>query len=320
MNLVEISVVIPCYNEELVISESYRRLSKVMGQIGVTYELIFINDGSLDKTETLLKEIAKLDTSVKVITFSKNFGHQNAVSAGLKYCIGNLAVIIDADLQDPPEVIPEMLKICKEENANVVYGVRKLRKGESTFKLLTAKIFYRLMNRLSEVKIPVDTGDFRLIDRTIIDNFNQLKEKNKYIRGLISWFGYKQCPFYYIREERFAGETKFPFKKMFLFATNSMLYFSKKPLKIATIAGIFCIGLGLIYVLLNLIYLFFGLRTMVTGWTSLIVIIVFFGGIQLLTIGVLGQYVGILFDEIKDRPEFIVSNTINIDMKNDERN
>ena len=316
-NEIEISVVIPCYNEELVICESYKRLTNVMKQIEKTYELIFINDGSSDKTEKILENIAKTDSSLKIISFSKNFGHQNAVTAGLNKCIGNLAVIIDADLQDPPEVIPEMLRICKEENANVVYGVRKFRKGESIFKLLTAKIFYRLMNRLSEVYIPIDTGDFKLIDRNIIDNFNKLHEKNKYIRGLISWFGYKQCPIYYIRDERFAGKTKFSFNKMFLFATNGLLYFSSKPLKLATLIGFFSICLGLIYLLLNLIYLFSGLKTMVSGWTSLIVVIIFFGGIQLLTIGVLGQYVGILFDEIKDRPEYIVSRTINME-KQDE--
>lgn len=315
---VDLSIIIPCYNEELVINESYQRLSEVLRKIGRSYELLFINDGSADKTEMILEGLAKTDSAVKVISFSKNFGHQNAVSAGLKYCSGNFAVIIDADLQDPPEVIPEMLKIQEAEQANVVYGVRQSRKGESRFKLLTAKLFYRLLNRISEVQIPIDTGDFRLVDRNIIDNFNRLKEKNKYIRGLISWFGYKQCPIYYARQERFAGETKYPFKKMLRFATNSMLYFSKKPLKIASVAGLICIGLGVAYLLLNLYYWFFHLRTMVTGWTSLVVIIVFFGGIQLLTIGVLGQYIGILFDEIKDRPEYIVSRTINTRNKNND--
>ena len=318
-NKIELSVIIPCYNEELVISESYKRLTVVLKQTGKSYELLFVNDGSADKTESILATLAETDPAVKVISFSKNFGHQPAVSAGLKYCVGELAVIIDADLQDPPEVILEMLRIQNEEKANVVYGVRKHRKGESAFKLLTAKIFYRLLNRMSEVQIPVDTGDFRLVDRNIIDNFNNLKEKNKYIRGLISWFGFKQVPVYYNRDERFAGETKFPFKKMFRFATNSLLYFSRKPLKIASVVGMICIGLGLFYLLLNLYYWFFHLRTMVTGWTSLVVIIVFFGGIQLLTIGVLGQYIGILFDEIKDRPEFLVSRTINTEKLKDDK-
>jgi len=311
--MIEISIVIPCYNEELVIVESYNRLTAVMKGIQRPYELVFVNDGSADNTEMILEKLALTDLSVKIISFSKNFGHQNAVSAGLKYCVGNWAVIIDSDLQDPPEVIPEMLQIAEEQKANVVYGVRKSRKGENWFKLWTAKVFYRLMNRLSEVKIPVDTGDFRLIDRNIINDFNKLKEKNKYIRGLISWFGYKQLPVYYVREERFAGRTKFPFMKMLRFASNSLLYFSKKPLKIATVIGFLSICLGLIYVILNVFYMVSGVKSMVTGWTSLVVIIVFFGGIQLLTIGVLGQYIGILFDEIKDRPEYIVSKTTNIE-------
>ncbi len=313
MSETELSIVIPCYNEELVIQESYKRLTSVLKKTGVTYELLFVNDGSSDKTEFILGELAKADACLKVISFSKNFGHQNSVSAGLKYCKGNYAVIMDADLQDPPEVIPEMLRISKSENANVVYGVRQSRKGESFFKLFTAKLFYRILNRLSESTIPVDTGDFRLVDRKVIDTFNKLKEKNKYIRGLISWIGFKQCPVNYTREERFAGTTKFPFSKMFGFATNSMLYFSKKPLKFAILMGFFSICLGLIYLAVSLFFWISGVRTMVSGWTSLIVVIVFFGGVQLLTIGVLGQYIGVLFDEIKERPEFIVSRTINME-------
>lgn len=316
---IEISVIVPCYNEELVICESYKRLTNVMKKTEKTYELIFINDGSSDKTEEILNEMAKRDSSLKVISLSRNFGHQNALSAGLSYCSGSLAIIIDADLQDPPEVIPEMLRICEEEGANVVYGVRKSRKGESAFKLLTAKIFYRLMNFMSEVNIPVDSGDFRLVDRKIIDHFNRLKEKNKYIRGLISWFGYKQCPLYYVRDERFAGRTKFSLNRMVRFATSGLLYFSKKPLKLATTVGIFSIFLGLIYVAVILFYLVFGLKTMITGWTSLVVIMVFFGGVQLLTIGVLGQYIGILFDEVKDRPEYIVSSVTNLEGQDEEK-
>ncbi|MDR2906532.1 MAG: glycosyltransferase family 2 protein, partial [Bacteroidales bacterium] len=226
-----LSIIIPCYNEELVIAETHKRLTNVMKSIQHDYELIFINDGSKDRTLSILQELATEDTCVKVLDFSRNFGHQCAVTAGLNNCSGDAAVIIDSDLQDPPEVIAEMLDIMQKEQANVVYGVRKKRKGESWFKLFTAKLFYRLLNKLSDVKFPVDTGDFRLIDRNVIDAFNNLKEKNKYIRGLIAWMGFKQVPCYYEREERFAGETKYPFKKMLKFAMIGLFYFSKKPLQ-----------------------------------------------------------------------------------------
>jgi dolichol-phosphate mannosyltransferase len=231
----------------------------------------------------------------------------------LRNCSGDAAVIIDADLQDPPEVILEMLNIMKTEQANVVYGVRKHRKGESWFKLFTAKLFYRLLNYLSDVKFPVDTGDFRLVDRKVINEFNTLKEKNKYIRGLISWMGFKQAPCYYEREKRFAGETKYPFRKMLKFAMIGLFYFSKKPLNIATSLGFVSIVLGLLYAIWMLFSKLFSDNYSISGWTSTIIIIIFFGGVQLLTIGVLGKYIGNLFDEVKRRPEYIVSEKINFD-------
>ena len=306
-----LSIIIPCFNEELVIAETYRRLTGVMKSLNHDYELIFINDGSKDHTIDILQDLATKDAKVKILDFSRNFGHQCAVTAGLNHCIGDAAVIIDSDLQDPPEVIVEMLEIMQREQANVVYGVREKRKGESWFKLFTAKMFYRLLNRLSDVKFPVDTGDFRLIDRSVIDAFNNLKEKNKYIRGLIAWMGFKQLPCYYEREERFAVETKYPFKKMLKFAMIGLFYFSKKPLKIATSMGFLCVCLGVLYVLWNLVSMLFLGVNPVTGWTTIITLIVFFGGVQLLTIGVLGQYIGNLFDEAKDRPEYLVKKKIN---------
>ena len=307
-----ISVIVPCYNEEKVIDETYRQLIEQIKGIEKTYEIIFINDGSKDATMGILKNIAEIDKNVKIIDFSRNFGHQCAVSAGLKYCSGNIAAIIDADLQDPPSVILEMIKIMENEHANVVYGVRKHRSGESWFKLVTAKWFYRILNTLSEVKFPLDTGDFRVIDRKIINQFNGLKEKNKYIRGLISWMGYKQVPCYYNRERRFAGETKYPLRKMIKFAMTGLFYFSKKPLQLATSLGAVCIGLGLLYFLWMLIAVIFSLINTVPGWLSIIGIVIFFGGVQLLTIGVLGKYIGNIFDETKERPEFIVNETINL--------
>lgn len=307
-----ISVIIPCYNEELVVLETHKRLSEVMKQTGMDYELVFINDGSRDQTFPLLYQLSQTDSAVKIINFSRNFGHQCAVTAGINHCNGDLAVIIDADLQDPPEVILDMLEIQQKENANVVYGVRKKREGESKFKLLTAKYFYRILNKLSDVQFPVDTGDFRLIDRKIINEFNHLHEKNKYIRGLISWMGYKQLPCYYERKERFAGETKYPLKKMLRFAATGLLAFSKKPLKVAIWTGLASVIIGLIYALIILIFKILYPSSYVVGWTSIIFIIIFFGGIQLLTIGILGEYIGNLFDEAKDRPEYIINEKINL--------
>jgi dolichol-phosphate mannosyltransferase len=307
----KLSVIIPCFNEELVIKETYNRLKHVLDEIKQEYELIFINDGSKDKTYDILLQLSTEDKNVKILNFSRNFGHQCAVTAGINYCTGDAAVIIDSDLQDPPEVILEMLKIMETQKANVVYGVRKKRKGESWFKLVTAKYFYRFLNSLSDVKFPVDTGDFRLIDRSIIDTFNRMEEKNKYIRGLISWMGYKQVPCYYEREERFAGETKYPLRKMLKFAMIGVFYFSKKPLQIATFSGFFSVLIGLIYAIIALVTKLLNPSVLVTGWTTIIILIIFFGGVQLLTIGVLGQYMGNLFDEAKDRPEYIIKNEIN---------
>ncbi|MFC0185193.1 glycosyltransferase family 2 protein [Pseudarcicella hirudinis] len=307
-----ISVIVPCYNEEQVIEHTYQRIVKTLqGFPARGYELIFINDGSKDNTLSSLKRLAALDSNVKVLAFSRNFGHQPAVSAGIEMCEGDVAIIIDADLQDPPELFPEMIKIHLEENANVVYAVRKERKGESLFKLFTAKLFYRLINNLSDVKLPVDTGDFRLIDRMVIDTFKKLPEKNKYIRGLISWIGYKQVPVYYVREERFAGETKYPLSKMMKFATTSLLYFSKKPLKLAMTMGFLSIVVGLFLAAWVITGIIFRPNTIVSGWASSVIAIIFFGGVQLLTIGVMGEYLGNIFDEIKNRPEYIIHEKIN---------
>jgi dolichol-phosphate mannosyltransferase len=302
-----LSVIVPCYNEEAVINESYKRLRKVLdGITTLQSEIIFINDGSKDHTAEMLTQIADHDKQVKVLHFSRNFGHQPAVTAGIHYCNSDLAIIIDADLQDPPELIPEIIETQKREQANVVFCVRDERKGESFFKKLSARLFYRTMNYLSEVAFPLDTGDFRLIDRKIMDEFKKFREKGKYIRGIISWVGFKQVPFKYKREARFAGETKYPLSKMLSFATTAMLYFSKKPLKLATGLGFITVMIGIVYALWILIGKIVGFTHALSGWSSIIILIVFFGGVQLLTVGVLGQYIGILFDEVKDRPEYIV--------------
>lgn len=309
MDNVKVSVVIPCYNEQEVIQTTYERTKSV---ISSTDEIVFVNDGSKDSTLTLLSQMAQKDSTVKVISFSRNFGHQAAVSAGLNFCTGDVAFIIDADLQDPPELFPDMLALYKKEKCNVIYGVRTSREGEGFFKKITAKLFYKLLNRLSDVQIPKDTGDFRLIDRAVIEEFKKLKEKNKYIRGLISWIGFKQCPFYYKRAARVMGTTKYPFGRMFRFATNGMLYFTKKPLSIAIAIGFFSILIGLGLAVYTIIVKIKIPQSAVPGWASTIISIIFFGGIQLLSIGVLGRYIASVFDEVKNRPEYIVEEKINL--------
>ena len=309
----KVAVIVPCYNEEAVLRESYRRTKAALAHLSNPTEIIYINDGSRDRTRALLDEIAAADPSVKVIHFSRNFGHQPAVTAGIHHCDADWAIIIDADMQDPPELIPDILALREKEQANVVYCVRLSRDGESRFKLLTAKWFYRLFNSMSEVHFPLDTGDFRLIDRKVMNEFSRFSEHGKYIRGLISWIGFKQVPFYYERKARIAGETKYPLRKMLSFASNAMLYFSKKPLKLATGLGFLSVLVGIILAVWFALGKIYGFSNAEVGWTSIMTSIIFFGGVQLLTVGVLGQYVGILFDEIKARPEYIVDEKRNFD-------
>lgn len=306
-----ISVIIPCFNEEAVVKEAYRRIKKVLTDGGyIDHEMLFVNDGSTDGTLSILREIAQIDSKVKVVGFSRNFGHEAATSAGINSCSGDVAFIIDADLQDPPELFPEMMKVYSEEKCNVVYGVRKSRRRETFIKKTTSKLFYRVFNYLSDVKFPSDTGDFRLIDRTVIEAYKDFKEKNKYVRGIISWIGFKQIPFYYEREPRFSGITKYSYRKLISFAFNAIFSFSKKPLKIA-------VNIGFVSVLVSLglsLYVFLGRSYQpVSGWASTLLIIIFFGGIQLLTIGVLGKYIGHILDEVKNRPEYIVDERINFE-------
>lgn len=306
-----LSIIIPCYNEEAVLAESYRRTRAVIDRLPCTGEIIYVNDGSTDGTRRILDELAAQDPQVRVIHFSRNFGHQPAVSAGIRQCTADRAVIMDADLQDPPELIPDILALCDREGANSVYCVRRSREKETFFKRFTARMFYRTMNRMSEVEFPLDTGDFRLIDRKIMDEFNRLPEHGKYIRGLISWIGFKQVPFYYERKARVAGETKYPLSKMLRFASNALLYFSKKPLRLASGLGFLAVIVGILLALWTLLGKICGFSHAETGWSSIMTAIIFFGGVQLFTIGVLGQYIGVLFDEIKNRPEYIIDERLN---------
>ncbi|MCL1942679.1 MAG: glycosyltransferase family 2 protein [Candidatus Azobacteroides sp.] len=309
----KISVIIPCYNEEEVLPFSYDRFLSVMEKSKYDYEFLFINDGSKDNTGSILAELADRNQNVKVMSFSRNFGHQCAVSAGISNCSGDVAVIIDVDLQDPPELIPDMIDLYLKEQCNVVYAVRKQRKGETFFKLFTASLFYKLLAKLSDVEIPRNTGDFRLIDRIVIDTYKALPERNKFIRGLISWMGFKQIPFYYEREERFAGSTKYPFRKMLKLASHGIFGFSKKPIKIATTLGIISIILAFLMMIWVLYLNIFIPERLVPGWASTIAIVLFMGGVQLFTIGILGEYIGSIFDETKKRPEYIIKEKLNFD-------
>lgn len=303
--MIRYSVIVPVYNEELVIEESYRRLTQVMEKTQGEYELLFINDGSRDKTPELLEALAVRDSHVKLLHFSRNFGHQTAVCAGMDYAGGQAVVIIDADLQDPPEVILQMIDKW-QQGYDVVYGKRLQRKGETWFKKLTAKAFYRFLNHMTTVDIPVDTGDFRLIDRKVCDVMKGLTEKNRYVRGLVSWAGFKQTAVEYVREERFAGETKYPLRKMVKLAVDATVSFSYKPLRIAGLLGIVLSIASFIYLLIIIGQRLFT-NTTVPGWASLIAVILFFNGVSLMLHSITGEYVGRIYEETKNRPLYIIS-------------
>lgn len=316
MDMVRYSIIVPVYNEEEVIMETYRRLTKVMDSTGEPYEILFVNDGSRDQTFQLAEEICKGDPRIRVINFSRNFGHQIAVTAGMEYSKGQAVVIIDADLQDPPEVIPLMIEKWKA-GYDVVYGKRLKRKGETFFKKATAKLFYRFLNHMTNVDIPVDTGDFRLIDRKVCDTMNSLTEKNRYVRGLVSWVGYRQTGVEYVREERFAGETKYPLKKMLKLAGDAMLSFSYKPLKIAGLVGGLLSAASFIYLII-IIYQRLFTDTTITGWASTLVVMLFFNGVTLVMHSITGEYIGRIYEETKNRPLFIVRDTIGFEDKQDD--
>jgi glycosyltransferase involved in cell wall biosynthesis len=291
-----VSVVIPMYYEEKVAEECCKRLKRVMDSCGYPYELIFVNDGSRDGTQGILEQLAGRDNRVKVIAFSRNFGHQAAVTAGIDKAGGSAIVIIDADLQDPPELIIEMLRLW-EQGYEVVYAKRKRRKGESFFKRVSASLFYRVLDMLSDTRIPVDTGDFRLIDAKAADVLRNMREKDRFLRGMVSWVGFRQVPVEYEREERYAGETKYPLKKMIKLALDGIFSFSYKPLKLSQYLGFFAvISVPLIFT---------------RG--AIMAAVVFLGGVQLISIGILGEYIARIHEESKGRPLYIIEKEINID-------
>ncbi|MEE0910363.1 MAG: glycosyltransferase [Bacteroidales bacterium] len=313
----DLSVIIPSYNEERNVGIMHERLTKTLSEITDSYEMIFVNDCSKDQTLLRIKELAEKDSHVKYLSFSRNFGHQIAVSAGLDFCTGEAVVIIDGDLQDPPELICKMYERYKE-GYKVVYAKRKTREGETWFKKATAKIFYRLLASMTSIDIPVDVGDFRLIDRVIVEHLRNMPEKSKYIRGQIAWIGYKQTFVEYHRDARLYGTTNYPLKKMLRFALDGITAFSDKPLKIASGLGIF----SAIVSLLALVYALvshFCFHATITGWTSLILSVLFIGGVQLITIGIIGEYIARINNDVRNRPLYILDEK-NIDKDSEHKN
>ena len=302
--MADLSVVIPIYNEEGNIPLLYERLTAVMQGMGISWEFIFINDGSRDRSIQLLKELAGQDPRVRYIDFSRNFGHQIAVSAGLDHSRGEAVVIMDADLQDPPELLPDMYRKYKE-GFEVVYARRRSREGESWFKKTTARLFYRMLSRLSTVEIPLDTGDFRIIDHKVVEVLRNMPEKSKFLRGQISWIGFRQTFLEYDRQERHAGETNYPFKKKLSLALDGITGFSDLPLRFVTYFGLLVTGfafLGTLYVL----YSRFVMRDYVEGWSSLMITVLFIGGVQMIAIGVIGEYLSRIHANVRNRPLYIV--------------
>ncbi len=300
-----LSLVVPCYNEEEVIGETLKRLKVFCSELqNLDAELIFIDDGSCDRTRELLKGFRAEDLRIKIIGFARNFGHQIAVTAGIDAASGDAVVLIDADLQDPPEVIHEMIAKWRE-GYDVVYGMRSDRPGESSFKVVTARSFYRLLNRLSDVPIPLDTGDFRLVSRHVVETLRAMPERDRFVRGMVSWVGFKQTAISYRRAERFAGVSKYPLKKMIRFATDGILSFSSKPLQISGALGMACAFFALLGIFYALFLRLFT-NSWVEGWTALMIAVLFLGGIQLISVGILGEYVGRIYNEIKGRPLYVV--------------
>ena len=299
-----LSIVVPCYNEEDCLEELFRRLGDVAGEVaGDDYEIVLVNDGSQDGTWRLIKEAARSDPRVVGIDMSRNYGHQLALSAGLSYCAGERILVIDADLQDPPELLKEMMRLM-DEGYDVVYGQRRRRDGETYFKRTSAAMFYRLLARVTDVDIPIDAGDFRLMSRRALDMLLSMPEQHRFIRGMVSWIGYRQIAIPYDRSERYAGVTKYPLKKMVRFAVDAITGFSIQPLRLASQLGLVLGACGVFLIIYILQAYFRG--HVVQGWTSLMAVVVILGSIQMLVLGFLGEYVGRIYIESKRRPLFIV--------------
>ena len=299
------SLVVPIWNEEEVIPALYERVVAVMEQTGEPWELIFVNDGSQDRSLALLLALREQDPRVKVIDFSRNFGHQIAITAGTDFAEGDAVIVMDADLQDPPEVVLQMIEKWRE-GYEVVYAVRTKRVGETKFKLWTASLFYRILQGITDVDIPLDAGDFRLMDRRVVLAMRRLREQHRFMRGLSSWVGFKQIGVEYERAERYAGETKYPLRKMMRLAINAITSFSYLPLHMATYLGFIFAGLSLIGIIITIILRLSG-NSFFHGQATTLVSVLFLGGVQLIFLGIIGEYLGRIYDEVKHRPLYIVS-------------
>jgi glycosyltransferase involved in cell wall biosynthesis len=299
-----LSIVVPVFNEADVIDAFYERTKKVMKSLEwLSHEIIFMDDGSKDDSYLKLLSLGKADPNIRIIKFSRNFGHQIAITAGLDFAKGDAIVIIDSDLQDPPEIIPQFIDKWKE-GYDVVYGIREKREGEKKFKLITASLFYKLLKRCTNIDIPMDVGDFRLVSRRVVEQIKMLREKDRFVRGLVSWVGFKQTGVYYLRDKRYAGETKYPLRKMVKFALDGVTGFSAVPLKLATWLGYIVSLLAFIYACSVFIQKALGIT--IQGWATIMVGMLFLGGVQLICLGIMGEYVGRIFREIKQRPMYII--------------
>jgi dolichol-phosphate mannosyltransferase len=306
-----VSVVVPVFNEGDGLPTFFDRTSAALKALpDIDYEIVFVDDGSVDRSAAIIKDFAARDSRVRFVKLSRNFGHQIAISAGIDHARGDCVVTIDADLQDPPEVIQELVAKWRD-GFDIVYAVRRTRAGERALKLVTASAFYRLLNRMTNVEIPVDTGDFRLVSRRVADLIRGMREKDRFLRGLVSWLGFRHASVHYDRDRRFAGETKFPYKKMLRFAFDGITSFSTAPLKLATWLGYSASFLAFFYLASVLIQKFLGHT--VQGWSSIMVAVLFLGGVQLICVGILGEYLGRVFNEIKPRPLYVVDEVVGND-------
>jgi dolichol-phosphate mannosyltransferase len=306
MTRTALSIVIPCYNEEACLPELHRRVgAAAQAAVGRSYEIVLVNDGSRDRSWAAMRDLARQDDRVVAINLSRNHGHQLALTAGLDLCSGERILIIDADLQDPPELLPEMMAEMDRQGADVVYAVRRARAGETAFKKATAKLFYRLLSRMTDVDIPVDAGDFRLMSRRALDALLSLPEQARFIRGMVAWVGFRQVPLAYDRAERFSGVTKYPLRKMVAFALDAVTGFSTAPLRMASHVGLWLVAATLLLIL----YIGFGWLSgsAIPGWTSLMLVVVVLGAVQMFVLGMIGEYLGRLYIEAKRRPLYIVS-------------
>ncbi len=299
-----LSVVVPMYNEEEGAKECVKRLKNVLEGMNCRYEILFVNDGSRDRTLEILKEVRIHEPNIKIVDLSRNFGHQLAITAGIDLAGGDAVIVIDGDLQDPPELFPELVAKW-QEGFDVVHAKRRKREGETTFKLLTAKLYYRIIREIAQVDIPVDVGDFRLMSRRAVDGLKSLREQHRYVRGMVAWLGFNQGTVEYDRSARFAGETKYSLRRMISFSWIGLTSFSVVPLRLATFCGLISAVVGFFYAIYALVVKFY-FHTAIIGWTSIVILILLLGGIQLICLGIIGEYVGKLYEEAKDRPLYLI--------------